>query len=194
MVNSIIKAHRRTTFKEATVPKKTKFTRIPKVNALIQAGIPTEAIPTYCALSDYANNRTGLAWPKMETLAETLGRSVRTIQRHIHLLKEKGLIEFVERRRHKGRFSSYLYRVVHIVSSSVSTATGHGRRAVRRGSIYKGTKPPKNPPHSPPKEGYEWLFKERGDPKSDEQHKRAKQTQQKEDSKRRKEGYEWLFE
>src|SRR5918997_7176453 len=116
----------------------------------------------------------------METLAQTLGRSVRTIQRHIHLLKEKGLIEFVERRRHKGRFSSYLYRVVHIVSSSsASPTTGHGSRAVRRGSLYKGNKPPKNPPHNPPKEGYEWLFKERADPKRDEQHKKAKQTQQK---------------
>ena len=116
------------------MPKKTKFTRIPKVNDLIERGVPTEAIPTYCALSDHANNKTGLAWPKMETLAETLGRSVRTIQRHIHLLKERGLIEFVERRRHKGRFSSYLYRVVHILSTS-STTTGHRGRAVRRDSM-----------------------------------------------------------
>jgi DNA-binding transcriptional MocR family regulator len=180
------------------VPKATKFTRIPKVNDLINRGVPTEAIPTYCALSDYANNKTGLAWPKMETLAKTLGRSVRTIQRHIHLLKERGLIEFVERRRHKGRFSSYLYRVVHIVSTSSSTSTspttGHGRRAVRRGSIYKGTKPPKNSPHSPPKEGYEWLFNEKEDPKSEAQHKRARQEERTEASSRRKEGYEWLFE
>ena len=177
------------------MPYKTKFTRIPKVNDLIQRGVPTEAIPTYCALSDYANNKTGLAWPKMETLAQTLGRSVRTIQRHIHLLKEKGLIEFVERRRHKGRFSSYLYRVIHIVSSSsASPTTGHGSRAVRRGSIYKGTKPPKNPPHSPPKEGYEWLFKDKEDPKSEAQHKRARQEERGEASRRRKDGYEWLFE
>jgi DNA-binding transcriptional MocR family regulator len=195
LVNSIIKAHRRTTLKEATVPKKPKFTRIPKVNELVCAGVPTEAIPTYCALSDYANNKSGLAWPKMETLAYTLGRSVRTVQRHLHLLKERGLIEFVERRRHKGRFSSYLYRIVHIVStSSTSPTTGHGRRAVRRGSIYKGTKPPKNPPHSPTKEGYEWLFKEKEVPKSEAQHKRARQTERTEASKRRKEGYEWLFE
>jgi DNA-binding transcriptional ArsR family regulator len=178
------------------VPKATKFTRIPKVNDLINRGVPTEAIPTYCALSDYANNKTGLAWPKMETLAKTLGRSIRTIQRHIHLLKEKGLIEFVERRRHKGRFSSYLYRVVHIISTSTSTSptTGHGRRAVRRGSIYKGTKPPKNPPHSPPKEGYEWLFKDPPDHQSEAQHKRARQEEREEGSNLRKDGYEWLFE
>ena len=102
------------------MPQKPKFTRIMKVQDLAYAGVPTEAIPTYCALSDYANNKTGLCWPKMETLAATLNRSVRTIQRHLHLLKELGLIEFVERRRNKGRFSSYLYRVLHIVAT-----TGH---------------------------------------------------------------------
>jgi DNA-binding transcriptional ArsR family regulator len=172
------------------VPIKPKFTRIPKVEALVLAGVPTEAIPTYCALSDYANNKSGLCWPKMETLAKTLGRSVRTIQRHLHLLKERGLVEFVERRRHKGRFSSYLYRIVHILST---TTTGHGGRLVKGRSIYKGTKPSNNPPNSPLKEGYEWLFKERADPISEAQQKRARQLERNEASKRRKEGYEWLF-
>ena len=108
-----------------------RFTRIPKVSELICAGVPTEVIPTYCALADYTNNKTGLCWPKMETLASTLGRSVRTIQRHLHTLRERGLIEFVERRRHKGRYSSYLYRVVHIVRT-----TGHERRVEGR-SLYR---------------------------------------------------------
>ena len=49
------------------MPAKPKFTRIPKVRDLIEAGVPAEAIPTYCALTDYANNKTGLCWPKMET-------------------------------------------------------------------------------------------------------------------------------
>src|SRR5215210_5024985 len=102
------------------------FTRIMKVQDLAYAGVPTEAIPTYCALTDYANNKTGLCWPKMDTLAKTLGRSVRTIQRHLHLLRERGLIEFIERRRNKGRFSSYLYRVLHIVHT-----TGQGRPAIK---------------------------------------------------------------
>jgi DNA-binding transcriptional MocR family regulator len=108
-----------------------KFTRIPKVNDLISAGVPIEAIPTYCCLADHANNKTGLCWPKMETLAQILNRSVRTIQRHLHLLRSLGLIEFVERRRHKGRFSSYLYRVLHIVGT-----TGHTRPVEHR-SLYK---------------------------------------------------------
>src|SRR4028119_1942241 len=124
------------------MPAKPKFTRIPKVRDLIETGVPAEAIPTYCALTDYANNKTGLCWPKMETLAKTLGRSVRTIQRHLPLLKELGLIEFVERRRLRGRYSTYLYRVLHIMRT-----TGHEGRV---DSILKGrtkprlsTKPPK---------------------------------------------------
>jgi hypothetical protein len=75
------------------VASKPRFTRIPKTTALVSAGVPAEAIGTYTALADHANNKTGLCWPKMETLAATLNRSVRTIQRHLHLLKELGLIE-----------------------------------------------------------------------------------------------------
>jgi DNA-binding transcriptional ArsR family regulator len=149
------------------VPAKPKFTRIPKVRDLTEAGVPAEAIPTYCALTDYANNKTGLCWPKMETLAKTLGRSVRTVQRHLHLLKELGLIEFVERRRLRGRYSSYVYRVIHIMRT-----TGHGRRVA---PILKGTKPclstkpPKNQEHD-------------------------RQAERKREAKRRREGFEWLFE
>jgi hypothetical protein len=99
----------------------------------------------------------------METLAGTLNRSVRTIQRHIHLLATLGLIEILERRRHKGRFSSYLYRVLHITRT-----TGHARPSKKRSPIKRRTKQEKNTPISPQKkreeearrrrEGYEWLF------------------------------------
>src|SRR5215208_372632 len=189
LVNSIIKAHRRTRNRRRLVPKKPKFTRIPKVETLVLAGVPTEAIPTYCALADYSNNKTGLCWPKMETLAKTLGRSVRTVQRHLHLLKECGLIEFVERRRHRGRFSSYLYKVLHIVA----TTTGHGRPLVKGHPIYKGTKPSVIAPNSPPKEAFNWLFGNPPDPKADAEHQRQRDERRKGASERRKEGYEWLF-
>ena len=148
---------------------KPKFTRIPKVRDLIEAGLPAEAIPTYCALTDYADNKTGLCWPKMETLARTLGRSVRTIQRHLHLLKELGLVEFVERRRLRGRYSSYLYRVLHIMR----TTTGHGGRV---DSILKGRTKPRlstKPPKSTEKD---------------------RQEKRKQEAVRRREGFEWLFE
>ena len=145
---------------------KPKFTRIPKVKDLTHAGVPTEAIPTYCALSDYANNKTGLAWPKMQTLANTLGRSVRTVQRHLHLLKEKGLIEFVERRRNRGRYSSYLYKVLH------TATTGHGRPLA---SINKRRTRPRLSTKT----------------SKDEEYDRAEH--RKREAERRKEGYEWLF-
>jgi predicted transcriptional regulator len=148
------------------VAGRTKFTRIPKVPDLISCGIPAEVIPTYCALTDYSNNRTGECYPKMETLAKTLKRSVRTIQRHLHLLRERGVIEFVERRRNRGRFSSYLYRVVHIVRT-----TGHGRRVGSRSLYRERTKELPN---------YQ---------KSTE----SKQERKQREAKRRREGYEWLF-
>jgi DNA-binding transcriptional ArsR family regulator len=149
------------------VAAKQKFTRVPKIQHMIEAGVPTEVIPTYCALADYTNNKTGLCWPKMETLASTLGRSVRTVQRHLHVLKSKGLVEFVERRRNKGRYSSYLYRVVHIVRT-----TGHGRRVEGRSLYRERTKRLSN------------------SPKNTESKEERKQRE----AKRRREGYEWLFE
>jgi len=144
-----------------------KFTRMPKTEELMEAGIPAYAIGTLCVLSDHANSKSGLCWPSMNRLARILDCSVRTVQRHLHVLKDKGLLEFVERRRHKGRYSSYLYRVVHIVRT-----TGHGRRVGRRRPIYKGTKESSN---------YENSTESKGERRQRE-------------AKRRREGYEWLFE
>jgi hypothetical protein len=171
------------------VAGRAKFTRIPKVADLAFQGVPTEVIPTYCCLADYANNKSGLCWPKMETLAKTLGRSVRTVQRHLHLLRELGLIEFVERRRQSGRFSSYLYKVIHIVRT-----TGHRSRAVRGDPIYRRTKRSVTPPNSPPREGYSWLFGKGEEPAGEEGHQRERNERRSRESQERKEGYEWLFE
>src|SRR5215212_2317036 len=148
------------------VAAKQRFTRIPKTSELISAGVPTEVIPTYCALADYTNNKTGLCWPKMETLASTLGRSVRTVQRHLHVLKSKGPVEFVERRRNRGRYSSYLYRVLHIVLT-----TGHGRRVGSRSLYRERTKRLSNLPETP----------------------ESKEERRQREAERRREGYEWLF-
>jgi DNA-binding transcriptional ArsR family regulator len=152
------------------VPAKPKFTRIPKMRDLIEAGVPAEAIPTYCALTDYANNKTGLCWPKMETLARLLGRSVRTVQRHLHLLKELGLIEFMERRRLRGRYSSYVYRVLHIMRT---TTTGHGGRVAS--ILRERTKP-------------------RLSTKRSQTQEYDRQEERKREAKRRTEGFEWLFD
>jgi DNA-binding transcriptional ArsR family regulator len=169
------------------VAAKPKFTRIPKIPDLIAQGVPTEAIPTYCALADHANNRTGLCWPKMETLAAILKRSVRTIQRHLHLLRKLGLIEFVFRRRHKGRFSSYTYNILHIAT------TGHGGRLAKRGPNIRRTKQSPNTPKSPVTEGYEWLFGDDAPSESNKAHKTDAEAKRREAANRRTNGYEWLF-
>lgn len=139
---------------------KRTFTRIPKAHDLIARGVPVEAIPTYLALSDHASNKNGLCWPKMETLAKILGRSVRTVQRHLHVLRELGLVDFVERRRNRGRFSSYLYRVVHFVElirrKKRAPTTGHPRPVGKGGPIFPRTKQVNNPPSNPPKDPYRW--------------------------------------
>ena len=140
---------------------KSGFTRVPKVHHLVQAGVPVEAIPTYCALADHANNKNGLCWPKMETLAKILGRSARTVQRHLHTLKELGLVEFVSRRRFRGRFGSYLYRVLAIPSMARkkrASTTGHGRRVGSNPPIFPRTKGSRTTPSDSPKDRYRWLL------------------------------------
>ena len=175
---------------------KSGFTRIPKVHHLVQAGVPVEAIPTYCALADHANNKNGLCWPKMQTLARILGRSARTVQRHMHTLRELGLVEFVSRRRFKGRFGSYLYRVLAIPSMARkkrASTTGHARRLGSPPPIFTRTKGSRTPPSNPPTEGYEWLFG-LGPAADAENTAEEKNRMSSEASKRRSEGYEWLFE
>jgi hypothetical protein len=157
---------------------------------LLACGVPTEAIPTYCALADHANNKSGLCWPKMETLAQILNRSVRTVQRHLHLLRELGLIEFVERRRHKGKFSSYLYKILFIAT------TGHGRRMAKGAPNIRRTRRTTNTPKSPSKditEGYWWLCGTEGPAGKQDEHDRQQFEKRKAAANRRTDGFEWLF-
>jgi len=172
------------------VAGKPRYTRIPKTTALVQAGVPAEAIGTYTALADYANNKTGLCWPKMETLAATLNRSVRTIQRHLHLLKKLGLIEFVTRRRNKGRFSSYLYKIC------FHAAIGHGRQVGGERSNKRRTKHLRTPPNPPSKsatEGFWWLFGEEAPPGAQETHDQEVAQKREKEARRRAEDWEWFF-
>ena len=190
---------------------RSRYTRIPKVSDLVLAGVPTEVIPTYCALADYSNNKTGVCWPRMDTLARRLSRSPRTIQRHLHLLKEKGLVEFVERRRDwHGRFGAYVYRVVHIAAATVRKGveqvsrkerrrkkrptTGHGGRMVPIKGRTKQQQGTPLPPKGEVKEGYWGVFGEEAPDDLQEEHHREAAKRRDEDSRRRRQGYEWLFE
>jgi DNA-binding transcriptional ArsR family regulator len=177
---------------------------------LMEAGVPTEVIPTYCALADYSNNKTGLCWPRMETLARRLSRSPRTIQRHLRLLKQKGLVEFVERKRDwHGRFGPYLYRVVHIAAASSRKAaevaarkggrrkkrstTGHGSpMAPNKGLTKRQEVPPT--PQKDRIEGYWWFFGEEAPPGAEEKHRLEENYRREQAARRRTEGYNWLFD
>jgi DNA-binding transcriptional ArsR family regulator len=194
------------------VAVKSRFTRIPKVHDLILAGVPTEVIPTYCALADYSNNKTGLCWPRMETLARRLSRSPRTIQRHLHLLKEKGLVEFVERKRDwHGRFGAYVYRVLHIAAATVKkkdakevatrkewrrkkrSTTGHEDLMASNKRRTKRQEEAPLPPKGDIKQGYEWLFGQQTTDHVEEAHRLEMEKRRSEEAKRRREGYSWVF-
>ena len=169
--------------------RQSRFTRIPKVAELLSAGVPVEVVPTYCALADYSANKSGLCYPKMETLASTLNRSVRTVQRHLHLLRKVGYVEFVHRRRNKGRYSSYLYRLPHIMR----TTTGHGKRVARPSPNREGTKGCSNSPLNPPKEAFNWFFGKERNLEAENEHQKQKAEQRRQEAAKQREGYEWLF-
>jgi len=147
----------------------------------------------------------------MDTLARRLSRSPRTIQRHLHLLKERGLIEFVERKRDwHGRFGAYLYRLVHIAAATARKGaeatgrkgrrrkerptTGHGGRVAPIKGQTKRQEDTPLPPKGEVKEAYEWLFSTSASKEVEAGHCREAQKQREEESKRRRKGYEWLFE
>ncbi len=179
-----------------------RFTRIPKVHDLIMAGVPTEAIATYAALADHADNKSGLCWPRMETLARRLSRSPRTVQRHLHLLKERGLVEFVERKRDgRGRFGAYLYRVLHVAAATArggakkgrAATTGHGGRVAPNRGRTKQREGSPLPPKKDPKVGYGWLFGQEAPPGEQEGHDRRVAERREREARRRVGSFEWLF-
>ncbi len=103
----------------ATATVTDRWTAVPKTRDLIGAGVPAAAIPTYNALADHANSMTGECWPMMETLARILGRTAKTIQRHLRILEEAGLVETLERRRDgRGRFLGFRFRLPHLARAA----------------------------------------------------------------------------
>jgi len=147
----------------------------------------------------------------MDTLARRLSRSPRTIQRHLHLLKERGLIEFVERRRDwHGRFGAYVYRVLHIAAATARkgaegvsrkgrrrkkrSTTGHeGPMALLVGQTKRHEDTPL-PPMGEIKQGYWWAFGKEAPPGAEEVHQQEKEKKLEEAARRRREGFDWLFE
>jgi len=119
----------------------------------------------------------------------------------LHLLKEKGLIEFVERKRDaRGRFGAYLYKVVHIVAATTrgeskkTRATGHGSPTASNKRQTKRQEVPPNPPKKDLKSGYWWLFGEEPPPGAEEEHQQEAKKRREEQARRRRENHERLFE
>ncbi len=170
------------------VPLSDRFTTVPKIREICPAGVPAHLLPTYAAIADYANNTTGICWPRMGTIAWLLGKSLRTVQRHVHQLEELGLLEILHRRRDaRGRFLGYKFRLPHIAAAALrvrerreANKKRHDQERLRREESRKrrrrerlskklrGNKPSSNAPAPIPisgeegerrrRESYEWLF------------------------------------
>jgi pyocin large subunit-like protein len=158
------------------VARRKKFNRVPKTEDLIpqlrEAGIGLHVLPTYLCLLDHCNSKTGRAWPSINRMARILGLCRRTVERHMRLLCEGGLVlRNDQRRARRGRFSTRRYVVVAVLFFRRPTVR-HGGRTSKR-----------------------FLYKERtkdslNSAKSQESTEERKQRE----AKRRREGYEWLFE
>lgn len=156
---------------------KPKFTRLPKTTDLREIGLPPEVMPTFWCLADHASNKTGRCWPEIQTIARILGRATKTIQRHVNILEEYGLVKRERRRRtRRGRYSSWLYCLIFFARITSGHRGGPGRQRPIKNEHKHGENTPPNPPKTqkrrsrrdpePPdeqgedfKEGYEWFFR-----------------------------------
>ncbi len=158
------------------MPKKRKFNRTPKAEDLVpqlrEAGVGLHVLPTYHALLDHSDNKTGRAWPSINRLASLLGLCRRTVERHLRALQSAGLVlSNGQGRGRRGRFSVCRYVVVAVLFFKRSTVR-HGGRTRKGAPINKEHKPLANTPQTP--------------------HESTKERRIREDE-RRQEGYEWLF-
>jgi len=136
------------------VAAKRKFTRIPRADSLIpqlrEAGLGLHVLPTYIVLADHANNKTGRAWPHINTIARITGLCRRTVERHIAALMEAGLVlKNHQRRGKRGRFAGCGFVVVAVLFFRRATVR-HGDRTGKRSLYKERTKHSNNAPQNPP--------------------------------------------
>jgi DNA-binding transcriptional ArsR family regulator len=143
---------------------KSKFTRVPKVTTLVAAGVPLHAVPTYLALADHADNKTGSTFVSVARVAEVLKVCRRTVERHIKALEDAGVIKRQRQRRAKrGRFSSCLRILVSFAGFTVRQRRGDRGRPSDSSLTKHALSPPKSPlDHEADRArrwaGYEWLL------------------------------------
>jgi hypothetical protein len=161
-----------------SVAGKRKFNRIPKSEDLIpqlrEAGIGLHVLPTYLCLLDHTDSK-GRCWPSINRMARILGLCRRTVERHVRLLAEGGLVlRNHQQRGRAGRFSTRRYVVVAVMFLKRATVR-HGSRTRGGEAIYKGTKDSLN------------------SGKTEIEHKDQEARRRAQERKRRWEGYEWLL-
>lgn len=118
------------------MPPKRKFTRLPRADELIpqlrECGVGLHVLPTYWALVDHGNNRTGVCWPSINRLASILGVCRRTVERHLEALVSAGLVlKSAQRRGRRGRFSVCRYCVVALLFFKRATVRHQGNTKKR---------------------------------------------------------------
>ena len=154
--------------------KRKKFNRIPKTEDLIpqlrEAGLGLNVLPTYLCLLDHTDSK-GKCWPSINRMASILGLCRRTVERHMKLLCEAGLVlRNHQQRARRGRFSTRRYVVVAVLFFKKATVRHQGRSGKR--SLYKE--------------------RTKGSLNSQKSQESREERRQRE-AKRRREGYEWLF-
>jgi DNA-binding transcriptional ArsR family regulator len=141
------------TRRDAPLSKK-KFTRIPKIADLVADGVPLRAVPTFLALADHANNKTGETFVSVARVAAVLRVCRRTVERHLGALEAAGVIKRQRQRRgRRGRWSSCL----RILVCFAGFAVRHSSTRRERRPIFTRTRPVVSPSYHPP-DGYRWLF------------------------------------
>ena len=141
-----------------------KFTRVPKASELVGDGVPLHTIPTYLALSDHADNRTGRTHVSVNEVARILKVCRRTVERHLSALERAGVIKRQHQRRVRGRFSSCLCVVISFALFAVRHQGKDGSRRANKRTIPLRTNREESKEESKERaaarrrEGYGWLF------------------------------------
>ena len=84
-----------------------------------EVNLPYKEKWTPTILANYYNEKSGGAYPSIETISKNAGLSQSSIIRALTSLKEQGLIT-VKKRRRSGRFSQNVYDIHLVPSSHVS--------------------------------------------------------------------------
>jgi len=90
----------------STITLERKFALIPEW--VIDLPISHTSFRLYAVLARYADYNTHRAFPSRETLAERLGTSIRTVERSVMELQDRGAIK----RQNRGRYHSNMYLLV----------------------------------------------------------------------------------